>query len=122
MADGNKELAGKVALITGAAVNIGRATAVELAKAGAAVAINTRKSADAAKQVVEEIRAAGGQADGEVRDFQHGTRGVAHARTRCAIFASSVSRNPSPRTFTASTDAARKMPGDRKSSRLNSSH
>jgi 3-oxoacyl-[acyl-carrier protein] reductase len=68
MADGNKELAGKVALITGAAVNI----AVELAKAGAAVAINTRKSADAAKQVVEEIRAAGGQAEAYVADIADG--------------------------------------------------
>ena len=77
MADGNKELAGKVALITGAAVNIGRATAVELAKAGAAVAINTRKSADAAKQVVEEIRAAGGQAEAHRRKAARGKQALA---------------------------------------------
>lgn len=71
MAD-NKELAGKVALITGAAKNIGRATALELAKAGAAVAINTRASADDAKKVVEEIRAAGGQAEAYLADIADG--------------------------------------------------
>ncbi len=67
MAD--KELAGKVALITGAAKNIGRATALELAKAGAAVAVNTRHSVDDAKKVAEEIRAAGGQAEVYVADI-----------------------------------------------------
>jgi 3-oxoacyl-[acyl-carrier protein] reductase len=58
-----QELAGKVALVTGAGINIGRATALELAKAGAAVAVNTRASREAAEAVVQEIRAAGGQAE-----------------------------------------------------------
>ena len=71
MAD-NKELAGKVALVTGAAINIGRATALELAKAGAAVAVNTRSSVDEAKKVVDEIRAAGGQAEAYVADIADG--------------------------------------------------
>ena len=69
MADSTKELEGKVALITGGAKNIGRATALELAKAGAAVAVNTRSSVDEAKQVVEEIRAAGGQAESYIADI-----------------------------------------------------
>jgi 3-oxoacyl-[acyl-carrier protein] reductase len=69
MADSNRELAGKVALVTGAAKNIGRATALELAKGGAAVAVNTRHSVDDAKKVVEEIRAAGGQAEVYVADI-----------------------------------------------------
>jgi 3-oxoacyl-[acyl-carrier protein] reductase len=58
-----KELAGKVALVTGAGQNIGRAIALDLASAGAAVAVNTRASREAAENVVREIRAAGGQAE-----------------------------------------------------------
>ncbi len=58
-----KELAGKVALVTGAAKNIGRAIALELAAAGAAVAVNTRASREGAEAVVKEIKAAGGEAD-----------------------------------------------------------
>jgi 3-oxoacyl-[acyl-carrier protein] reductase len=57
-----KELAGRVALVTGASRNIGRRIALELAAAGAAIIVNTRKSRDAADAVVGEIEAAGGQA------------------------------------------------------------
>lgn len=57
------ELAGKVALVTGAARNIGRAIALSLAAGGAAVAINTRSSREDAEKVAQEIRAAGGQAE-----------------------------------------------------------
>jgi NAD(P)-dependent dehydrogenase (short-subunit alcohol dehydrogenase family) len=63
------ELAGKVALITGAARNIGRATALALAAGGAAVAINTRASREDAEKVVQDIRAAGGQAEVYVADI-----------------------------------------------------
>lgn len=58
-----KELAGKVALVTGAAKNIGRAIALELAAAGAAVAVNTRMSREGAEGVVNEITSAGGAAE-----------------------------------------------------------
>ena len=37
------ELAGKVAIVTGSARNIGRATAVELARGGASLVINARQ-------------------------------------------------------------------------------
>ena len=79
MADTAKELAGKVALITGAAKNIGRATALELAKAGAAVAVNTRNSVAEAAQVVKEIQAAGGQAEMYVADIADGKQAKAMA-------------------------------------------
>jgi 3-oxoacyl-[acyl-carrier protein] reductase len=57
------ELKGKVALITGAGRNIGRAIALDLAAGGAAIAVNTRKSREDAEKVAQEVRAAGGQAD-----------------------------------------------------------
>ncbi len=56
------DLSGTAAIVTGSARNIGRAIALELAKAGAMVAINAKNSADAAKAVADEITSAGGRA------------------------------------------------------------
>ena len=62
------ELAGKVALVTGAARNIGRAIALCLATAGAKVAVNTRSNAEQARGVVDEIKAFGADAEPYVAD------------------------------------------------------
>jgi 3-oxoacyl-[acyl-carrier protein] reductase len=56
------ELDGRVALVTGAARNIGRAIALSLAEAGAAVALNARTSLAEAEAVAAEIAATGGRA------------------------------------------------------------
>jgi 3-oxoacyl-[acyl-carrier protein] reductase len=57
------ELSGYVAVVTGSARNIGRSIALELAAAGAAVMVNTRRGGPAADAVVAEIRGAGGRAE-----------------------------------------------------------
>jgi 3-oxoacyl-[acyl-carrier protein] reductase len=56
------ELAGKVALVTGAGRNIGRAIALALAQGGAGVIVNARRNRAEADAVVAEITAAGGKA------------------------------------------------------------
>ena len=59
---GSNELAGKVAVVTGAGRNIGRAIALALADGGASVVVNVRSNKDEADKVVGEIKAAGGKA------------------------------------------------------------
>jgi pteridine reductase len=56
---GPRPLQGKRALVTGAAVRVGRAIALAFAAAGADVAVHYRGSSAAARQTAEEIRALG---------------------------------------------------------------
>ena len=57
-----KSLDGKVAVVTGAGKNIGRAIALHLARDGAAVVVNGRRDASAIADVANEIIALGGKA------------------------------------------------------------
>jgi len=53
------DLSGKAALVTGSSTGIGRAIALAFARNGADVAVNYCQSADAAKEVGDEIKAMG---------------------------------------------------------------
>ena len=68
MAQSDRPLDGKVALITGAARRIGRATALALAGQGAAIVVNTRSARAEALAVAAEIEAQGGQALVQIAD------------------------------------------------------
>jgi 3-oxoacyl-[acyl-carrier protein] reductase len=76
------KLAGKVALVSGSGRGIGRAIALKLAAEGARLVINDL-DAEPARQVVEEIRALGGEAvacTGSVTEADFGERFV-----QCAV-------------------------------------
>lgn len=62
------ELAGRVALVTGASRNIGRAIALTLAEGGAAVVVAGRQDRAAVDAVVETITGSGGRALGVLGD------------------------------------------------------
>jgi 3-oxoacyl-[acyl-carrier protein] reductase len=63
-----RELTGRVAIVTGAARNIGRGIALALADAGAAVAVNARANRAEAEEVASEIERAGGKAVALIAD------------------------------------------------------
>ena len=56
------DLAGRVALVSGAGVGIGQATALALARAGAAVGLHYHSSEAGARETLQDIEAAGGRA------------------------------------------------------------
>jgi len=66
-------LTDKVALVTGSSRGIGRAIALKLAQQGAKVVVNYRTNAQAAAEVVEQIRSGGGEAiavQADVSDYE----------------------------------------------------
>ena len=79
-----RELSGKVAIITGAGRNIGRAIALALSEGGASVVVNARSNRAEADAVAAEIEAAGGKAlvhIGDVADAK-AVQAMAEAATR----------------------------------------
>jgi pteridine reductase len=65
----HESLAGKTALVTGAAVRIGRAIALALAQEGVNVVVHYRHSTAEAEALLAELRARGVQAWGVTADF-----------------------------------------------------
>jgi 3-oxoacyl-[acyl-carrier protein] reductase len=63
-----KELDGRVAIITGAGRNIGRAIALALADAGAAVVVNARTNREEIERVAGEVGRGGGRALAAIAD------------------------------------------------------
>jgi len=79
----DQELAGRVAVITGAGRSIGRAMALELAAGGAAIVVNVRKNRAEADEVVKEIESKGGRAMTAIADVTDAP--AVHAMAEAAL-------------------------------------
>jgi 3-oxoacyl-[acyl-carrier protein] reductase len=82
----NRELDGKVAIVTGAGRNIGRAIALALAESGASVVVNVRSNRAEADAVAREIEAAGGKALVHVGDVANASSVQAMAAAAMQAF------------------------------------
>ena len=101
------DLSGRVALVTGGGRGIGRAIALSLAEAGADVAVNYRRDADAAEETVKEIEAHGPQGQGLPRLGRELGRGLRRWSPTCSR---TSARSASWSTTPASPAAARRSP------------
>jgi 3-oxoacyl-[acyl-carrier protein] reductase len=68
----NQELKGRVAMVTGAAQGIGKATVLKLADLGARVAVNDLPGCEKAESVAAEVQAMGGEAMTALADVADG--------------------------------------------------
>ncbi len=75
----------KVALVTGSAMNIGRAIALHLARDGFRVMVTARQSAEDCAETVRQVRDAGGEADVHLAD-------ISDHRQASALVAATVAR------------------------------
>jgi 3-oxoacyl-[acyl-carrier protein] reductase len=82
----SKELDGKVAIVTGAGRNIGRAIALALATSGASVVVNVRSNRAEADAVAREIAASGGKALVHIGDVADASSVQAMADTAMKVF------------------------------------
>ena len=81
-----KELNGKVAIVTGAGRNIGRAIALTLAEGGASIVVNARNNRAEAESVAREIESAGGKAQIHIGDVADASAVQALADTAAQQF------------------------------------
>jgi 3-oxoacyl-[acyl-carrier protein] reductase len=80
------ELTGKVAIVTGAGRNIGRAIALALANGGASIVVNARSNRAEAEAVVSEIESSGGMALVHIGDVSDAKAVQAMAETAVEHF------------------------------------
>jgi NAD(P)-dependent dehydrogenase (short-subunit alcohol dehydrogenase family) len=104
-----KRLGGRVALVTGAGKRLGRAIALRLAEEGAGVALHYRKSEKETRELVSEIKNAGGRAEafpGElasVQDIRRMVHEAGHEMGRLDILINSAA-NFLPSTMISTTE------------------